>query len=384
MAPPVMIALDRSLLRVGERVCCALSGGADSVAMLLALWELNARKDSLGIVLSAVHVHHGLRQAEADADESFVLELCQRLAVPLTIFRVDTPARQAEAREGVEEAARALRYERFWSVLAERRADVVATAHTLDDQAETVLLKLLRGAWTDGLGGISPVLPAPTGGPQVHSATAATFAGGRIVRPLLDVRRAELEAFLKARGQSWREDTSNADVRFTRNRVRHQLLPELRTYNPLIDEALARTAGIARDEEAFWAAEVARLLPQLLLPGKPVRGGGRLVGSSTEERTSALDIARLRSFPPALQRRLLRGAAREAGVRLSAEETARLMALADLAPRGTTKSRIGAVLKFHGGLRVERSPRELRFTSRFGPRTSEPTEILPPGGETTG
>jgi tRNA(Ile)-lysidine synthase len=102
---------DRTLLRAGDRVCVAISGGADSTALLLALHEANAEKTPLGIVLSAAHVHHGLRGADADADEAFVRELCERLGVPLTVFRVDTAARQAAESEGLEEAARELRYE---------------------------------------------------------------------------------------------------------------------------------------------------------------------------------------------------------------------------------------------------------------------------------
>ena len=150
--------LNKAVFRAGDRVCCAVSGGADSVALLVALRDANGAKESLGLVLSAVHVHHGLRGAEADADEGFVRELCARLEAPLRVERVDTAARQIAEREGVEEAARVLRYEVFRSELTNGAADVIATAHTLDDQAETVVMKLVRGAWTEGLGGISPVV----------------------------------------------------------------------------------------------------------------------------------------------------------------------------------------------------------------------------------
>src|ERR1700722_6606318 len=152
----VHLGLDRTLVRAGEQVCVAVSGGADSVALLLGLVEANTasaqNKEPLGVVLSAAHVHHGLRGVEADADEAFVRELCGRVGVPLTEFRVDTAARQAAEGEGLEEAARELRYE----ALRGLEVDVVATGHTLHDRAETVMMKLLRGAWTEGLGGISP------------------------------------------------------------------------------------------------------------------------------------------------------------------------------------------------------------------------------------
>ena len=351
-----MLALDRSLLHAGERVCVAVSGGADSTALLLALAEANAERQGLGIALSAAHVHHGLRGAEADGDEAFVRALCERLQVPLTVFRVDTAARQATEHEGIEEAARQLRYE----ALRGLAVDAVATAHTLDDQAETVVMKLLRGAWTEGLGGISPEV-------QGLGMRDEGLGKARLVRPMLGVRRAEVEVFLRERGQEWREDTSNLDLSLTRNRVRRELMPLLRGFNPGIDALLARTAAIARDEEAFWQAEVARVLPQVLLPGRPVRGGGRAVSTAVGEGSCALELARLAAMPAALRRRVLRAAARtlyaegEAGSRLSSEETAKLLALAGFGGDPAVTGRIGSRLVLHGGLRAERSAREVRL-----------------------
>jgi len=152
MAAKAMLAMDRGLLRAGERVCVAVSGGADSVALLLGLVEANAdgvrggrskssNCEPLGVVLSAAHVHHGLRGAEADGDEAFVRELCERVGVPLKVFRVDTATRRAAEGEGLEEAARELRYEALRGLMTSGVVDVVATAHTLDDQAETVLCR---------------------------------------------------------------------------------------------------------------------------------------------------------------------------------------------------------------------------------------------------
>jgi tRNA(Ile)-lysidine synthase len=383
MAVRKNLALDRTLLCAGERVCVAVSGGADSTALLLALLQANIagpqNKQPLGLVLSAAHVHHGLRGAEADADAAFVRELCERLAVPFRAFNVDVASRQALTGEGLEEAARAVRYRALRSL----GVDAIATAHTLDDQAETVMMKLLRGAWTEGLGGISPVVEAAGAAGEKQVLRSAQDDKpiwgdedkpiwgdedeprvGRIVRPLLGVSRAEVEAFLKENGQTWREDSSNRDLTLTRNRVRHQLMPLLRSFNSNVDELLARTAGIARDDEAFWQAETARLLPQLLLPGKPVRGGGRAVGTAVGERASAVEIARLAALAPALRRRVVRAAARQAGVGLSAEETARVLALAGFGGFAGVTGRIGSRLELHGGLRVERSARELRFEGR--------------------
>jgi tRNA(Ile)-lysidine synthase len=185
-----------------------------------------------------------------------------------------------------------------------------------------------------------------------------------VVRPLLGVRRSEVEAFLIARGQAWREDSSNRDVSLTRNRVRHVLMPLLREFNPGVDALLARTAEIAREEEAFWRAEVERVLPQVLLPGKPVRGGGRAVSTAVGEVSCALEIARLGAMPAALRRRVVRGAAGTVGAvgfRLSSEETAKVLALAGFGGYAGVMGKIGSRLELHGGLRVERSARELRF-----------------------
>lgn len=362
MAAKSSLAMDRGLFKAGERVCVAASGGADSTALLVGLAELNAadkrNKEPLGVVLSAAHIHHGLRGADADGDEAFVRELCAGLSVPLRVFRVDTAARQAAESGGLEEAARALRYEALRGLMASREVDVVATAHTLDDQAETVVMKMLRGAWTEGLGGISPEMQEP--------------GLGRIVRPLLGVRRHEVEAFLQSRGQAWREDASNQDVSLTRNRVRHELMPVLRGFNPGVDALLARTAEIARDEEAFWQVEVRRMLPQVLLPGRPVRGGGRAVSTVVGEASHAVEIARLAAMSAALRRRVVRAAVRalyadgEVASGLSSEETSKVLALAGFGGHarpvgGAVTGRIGSRLELHKGLRVERSARELRF-----------------------
>lgn len=357
----LLLAWDRQLLRAGDRVCVAVSGGADSTALLLALVEANAEKTPLGIVVSAAHVHHGLRGADADGDEVFVRELCARLQVPLQVFRVDTAARQLAEREGLEEAARELRYEALRGLLQQGAADAVATAHTLDDQAETVMMKLLRGAWTEGLGGISPEKQEPGTRDQGSAGRGQEGAKGRVIRPLLGVRRAEVEAFLKARGQEWREDASNRDLSLTRNRVRHELMPELRGFNPSVDDALARLAAIARDEESYWQAEVARVLPQVLLPGKPVRGGGRAVSTSVGEQSCAVEVSRLATMPAALRRRVVRALGREVGSRLTAEETAKVLALAGFGGVPGVTGRIGSRLELREGLRVERSARELRF-----------------------
>jgi tRNA(Ile)-lysidine synthase len=350
--PPATLAFDRSHIRPGERICVAISGGADSVALLLTLHAANAAKhDSLGIGLSAAHVDHGIRPAEESAaDHQFVADLCARLDIPLHLHRANIPGRVAETGETIEEAARAVRYDFFHSVIASGQVDSVLTAHTLDDQAETVLMKFLRGAWTEGLSAIHPVV-------QV-----AGTRPGKILRPFLNTRRADIEAFLHQINQPWREDSTNTDTAYTRNRLRHELLPILRDYNPNLDQNLANIAELAREEESRWKSELARLLPQLVLPGKPVRGGGRSVSTTPGESALAIEIDRLRLLDPSLRRRVLRAAARQLGSRLSFEETARLLALCGFQSHPTVTPRTGAVLQLANNLRAERSPREIRLS----------------------
>jgi tRNA(Ile)-lysidine synthase len=334
--------LDRTLFLPGDRVAVAVSGGADSVALLRAM--LDAAPE-IGLALIVVHVHHGLRGADADADANFVRELAEKYQLHLELVHVDTRARVEKTGESIEQAARHLRYEAFHRLLHSDEIDAVATAHTLDDQAETVLMKFLRGAWTEGLSGIHPVVRVPQ-------------TEGRIVRPLLNVRRVEIEAYLRALDQPWREDASNADTAFTRNRVRHELLPLLRCdYNPGIDRQLAQMAVIARDEEARWQAELARLLPSLLLPGSATRGGGRRTSTLAQEKFVSIEIPRLRTLDPALRRRVIRAGAEHIGACLDFAETESILTLCLREP-----ARSGVKLTLAAGLIVERTPRELRLT----------------------
>jgi tRNA(Ile)-lysidine synthase len=358
--PSSSLPIDTALFKPGLRLAVGLSGGADSVALLRALAQ---RSGELGLVLHAAHLHHGLRGAEADADLAFARSLAAELNLPFHEARVDiAAAAQADSAAGksaesIEEAARRVRYGWFRQLLSSGEVDAIATAHTRDDQAETVLAKFLRGAWTEGLSGIHPVVEFPE---------------GPILRPLLGATRTQVEAFLHALGQSWREDSSNRHLTFTRNRIRHELLPLLETWNPQMREHLAQMAALARDEEAWWQAEIARLAPQLILPGLPVRGGGRAAAAGL-----ALDITRLAALAPALQRRLLRHAAGELGAApdFAATETLRALAL---------DGRAGQKCELEG-LRAERTHRELRLAA--GPESSEgaaepvPEYLVPIPGE---
>lgn len=336
------LPLDLSLLRPGLRLGVGVSGGADSVALLRAL---AARAPSLGLVLHVAHLHHGLRAAESDADLDFVRQLAAQLGLEFHSARIDTAAEAAKAGEGIEEAARRLRYSWFRQLMSEIPLHAMATAHTRDDQAETVLAKLLRGAWTEGISAIHPVVEGP---------------GGPVIRPLLGTTRAEIEAYLRALGQSWREDRTNRDTTFTRNRIRHELLPQLEQWNPQLRERLAQMAELARDEEAWWQDELSRLAPQLILPGVPVRGGGRASTAGL-----AIEVTRLAAQPVALQRRLLRQAARQLGAALDFAGTE---SLRRLALEGRASQRVQLE-----GLHAERTHRELRLAA--GP--SNGTKVVP-------
>jgi len=338
------LSLETRNLKPGVRLAVGVSGGADSVALLLALAE---RGRELGLVLSVAHLHHGLRGAEADLDLEFVRDLAGSTGLPFHSERVETAtlasadSATGKGAETIEEAARRLRYQWFRRLMASGGVDAVATAHTLDDQAETVLAKFLRGAWTEGLSGIYPVVEFPE---------------GPIVRPLVGTTRAEVEAYLKANGQLWREDSSNRHLTFTRNRIRHELLPLLEVWNPRLREHLAQMADLARDEEAWWGDETARAAAQVILPGRPVRGGGRAAAEGI-----ALDVAQLSALKPAMQRRMVRYAAEQLGFSPDFPATEALRALA-------SRGRAGQRTEVAGGLRGERTHRELRLS------------VLPPAG----
>jgi tRNA(Ile)-lysidine synthase len=343
------------------RIAVAVSGGADSVGLLHTL-ALAARE--LGLVLAVAHVHHGIRGADADEDATFVEQLAARLQFPFLLHQVDTPTWARDHQQTLEEAGRHTRYTWFRELLAQGKANAVATAHTLDDQAETVLHRFLRGAWTEGLGGIHPMILCP---------------GGAILRPFLETRHAKITEWLRSIDQPWREDASNEDRHFTRNRIRHELLPQLAGYNPRIDEQLARMATLARDEEAWWEAELRRVLPSLVLPGSPVRGGGRAVSTHPDEGSMGIELERLRQLAPAVRRRVLRAAAQQLGSELNFEQTGRLMSLCD--PAAPRRQQLTAEL------RAERSARELRLVREAstiqGAAAPEPVELSIPG-EATG
>jgi tRNA(Ile)-lysidine synthase len=276
----------QGLLKRGERVAVAVSGGSDSVALARLLHEIAAA----GKIPFAglLHLNHGLRGEASDGDEAFCRALAERLACPIDVGRIDGAALARALSQSIETASRTARYEFFEAAARRLGADVVATGHTLDDQAETVMLRLLRGAGARGLGAVRP-------------------RRGPFVRPLLDVRRADLRRYLASIGETFREDASNQDLSIARNRIRHELMPVIGRLAPGGLRALARTAALARDDENF-------------LQRAAIEAGRSLV-LSRRDGYLRVDCPAFAAVPPALGRRL----AREflLGVRPGAAFTAR-------------------------------------------------------------
>ena len=273
----------------GRRVCIALSGGGDSVA-LFDWCVRHAAANS--ITLSAVHVEHGIRGSASQQDAAFINTLCARACVPLFCFAEDVPALAAVWGTGLEEAGRRVRYARFCKLLAEDRADVVFTAHHAGDNAESVLLNIFRGASLAGAGGIRAFLPAEelcarfapellavspaspeflsaplTGGARAErlasvggGVAGVSLAGKGVARPMLALPKAEVEAYLAARALPWRTDESNADTSFARNFVRAAVLAPAKQRFPAAERHLYAFSRLAQEDEAFLSSLAAACL----------------------------------------------------------------------------------------------------------------------------
>jgi tRNA(Ile)-lysidine synthase len=389
----------QELLRAGDRVGVAVSGGIDSVALLRLLLEL---RHELGIVLSVVHFNHKLRGPDSDADQEFVAVLAREHGLEFYSQSGDVAGLAAEEGSGVEAAARELRYGFFRELLGSEEVfeietevpqglkpaslvalsgaaeaapfqrpdqqrpdqqrpdqqrpdqecdldkrvpdksaveksalDKVVTGHTLDDQAETVLMRVIRGTGLRGLGGIYPRILVGREDEEGH---------GEIVRPLLGVRRRELKQYLSDLNQPWREDSTNAETKFTRNRMRKVVLPLLeREFNPAVVESLSELAEIARDEEDYWENEISGWLGTVVQWSQPEWASGisgfdgshALVQISPSQAASpdpelldwieqpgsammnaSLSRPWLLTEPPAVQRRVVKAISEQAGIPL--------------------------------------------------------------------
>jgi len=294
----------KQLTQPGDAVVCAVSGGADSMALL---WGMYLLKDALGLEIAAAHFNHHLRGAESDADEQFVREFCHRFDIALHIGSAEVKP----GKKGLEAAARDARYD-FLRTLPGK----IATAHTADDNAETVLMHLVRGTGLKGLGGIAPV-------------------NGRLIRPMLNITRRQVEAFLEEYHICYVEDSSNAGDDFLRNRIRHRVMPLLREENPRLAENMSAMAQRLRaDEQAL-----AELSDYAQLP----------------------DVVQLRALTPAVRSRMLERFLKENGVR---EPEAQHIALAESLVYSPKPS---AVAEFPGGVQISRNYDRLEVLCKEAP-----------------
>ena len=312
-------AARHQMFTCGNRVGVAVSGGADSVCLLHVLGELAPRLD---LRLSVVHVEHGIRGDASLADAEFVRNLAARLELPFYFQHADVPA----VDDNLEQAARRVRTAFFRRLIESGTVDRIATGHTRSDQAETVLYRLFRGS---GLAGLSGILPVSERG---------------IVRPLLDVTRSDIETWLRDRSIAWREDETNRDRSYARNRLRHEVLPALAaSFNPRIEEALANLATLARDEESYWASELEAKLPATAEP-------------------LIVPVSLLTCQPTAVARRLARGLVQRAKGDLRQIEFAHIERILEMASSADGHDRVQ-----FPGVDVFRSFEWLRFSKIVSP-----------------
>jgi len=320
------------LVSFGDRVLVAVSGGPDSVALLHLLYEL---KDEFDLHLEVAHLQHGIRGAEAKEDAEFVAAMAEKLKLPFHVKEIDLPRMRSDAGKGnLEALARAERYRFFAEVVEDRRLSKVATAHTEDDQAETVMMWFLRGAGKKGWAGMSPLqqLRAVNGAPDALT----------VIRPLLEISKSEILAYLAEKGIAYRIDRSNQDSAFLRNWIRLELMPKI---HERVDDGfsarLGRQAQVFRDEDLFLE-EVAR------------KGYDRIHDGIGLSRTVLL------GEPKALQRRVLRLWLKRTRGHLRGIDFIHIEALLRLIEEGPAQGR----LSIPGGWELVREYEKLRLERR--------------------
>jgi tRNA(Ile)-lysidine synthase len=331
------------LLRPGDRVGVAVSGGADSVALLLLLLELRER---LGIILSVVHFNHKLRGMASDADEKFVGKLATKHKLEFHSASADIGRKAKKERANLEDTARRSRYDYFRSLVDSGVCTRIAVAHTADDQAETVLAHILRGTGLAGLSGIHP-------------------QAGPVFRPLLTVRRSALRAYLRRKKQSWREDATNRDTKRLRARIRTKLLPLLeKQFQPAIVEHLATLANLAREDEAFFEAVLEERMGTAVQQrdGTVCIAPKDLLGTATKKRsntdiTEAAQATEKKDSDTAMSKRVVRHIVAQMKLRPGQLGANHVDAVLELARSG----RNGSSLSLPGGIEVRKDREALVF-----------------------
>lgn len=318
----------------------AVSGGADSVALLLLLLEL---REKLGVILSVVHFNHNLRGKASDGDEKFVAALAAKHGLEFHAASVQVAGKAKKERANLEDAARRARYDFFESLVESGKLTRITVAHTADDQAETVLAHLMRGTGITGLGGIHPV-------------------AGSVFRPLLGFRSGELREFLRAKKQTWREDATNRDTTKMRARIRKKLLPLLeKQFQPAIVNHLATLADLAREDEAFFEAVVDKRAAALI---RQSTDGTRIAVEdllnpckkktfNTESTKNTETAEGKRALSARLVRRIVEGVKARAG-ELGARHVEAVLEMAGWGQNGSS-------LPLPGGVKVHRERDELVF-----------------------
>ncbi len=292
--------VENKLVLSGQTIVIGISGGPDSACLAHLLVQM---RDSLGIVLHGAHLNHGLRGEAADADAEYVAKLLSDLAVPATIGKEDVAAYQHRHRLSLDEAARQVRYAFLAQVAQQVGAAAVAVGHTADDQAETILLHLVRGSGLAGLVGMRP---------KTELGLGPTPSPVTVIRPLLSVRRSETTAYCQAQGLAPRQDASNQWLEPRRNWLRHQVMPLLEAINPAVGLALGRAATLVADDLAFLESEASRLFSE--------------VAQATAERV-AFERATLLGMPSVLRRYLLRRGIQHLWGDLAGLESSHLLAM---------------------------------------------------------
>ncbi len=312
------------MLSKGDKVVAGLSGGADSVALLHILKEL---KGVFGIEIVAAHVNHGLRGEEADEDEEFARALCEKWGIGFYHKKADVRGLAAAWRKSEEETGRIVRYEFFKEVLSQTGAARIATAHHKNDQAETILHNIIRGTGLEGLSGIKPV------------------RDGCFIRPLLCVSRREIEDYLKAEGLTYRTDATNAQLDYTRNRIRNLLIPALEEYNPSVVDSIARLGSLALEENEFMTGYSEGLFEKC---------------SVADGQQVDIKLDGFLSCHRAVQRRLVRLAMQEIKSDLDGISYVHIEDIIDMA----AASRTGSRLMLPAGIHVIKGYGYLRFTCK--------------------
>lgn len=329
-------------------IIVAVSGGADSTALMLALNELK-QAGKLNVFITPAHLNHGLRGRDADADAEAVRDFAARLGLDAVIEKVDVADLAKQTRDNLEQAGRRVRYDFFGRVARQYQSQHVALAHTMDDQAETVLLRLMRGSAGGGLAAMHPVRAFPEAGDEAN-----------IVRPLLLwARRADTEAYCRDCEIDFRVDATNLDERLSRVRVRHQLLPLMRTFNSSIVETLARTAAMLGEDARLLDEQAAVMLRT---SEEAVEEDAKRNQGADDEVRKGLSVMALSEVSGAMRRRVLRLWITQCQGHTRRIEAAHLAALETLLEGG----RGGRVIELPGGSRVVRRKGVLYFLRPSG------------------